>query len=156
MPFKIYSSIRSRIAAKPFKLSVVEREGVSIIEALHGVTPVAISNTASNVISMPEFEVNDSGDAIAVWESFDSNNKVYVEAAIYSKNQGWQTSQRISDFSEEINPGEYTVHIDEQGYCSVLWKSLSENSPTHFRLRVNSSDFKVWSIPQTILEDVDQ
>ncbi len=87
--------------------------------------PVTISHPERNVISIPLFSINKSGEGIAVWQSMHPlTSRIYVESAAYVAKLGWSSSRMISSENENIEPCSYELHLDENGYAAILWHNI--------------------------------
>lgn len=139
-----------------FTLSVVGNEKQNVVEAQHSDATVIISNKNRSVVTPPLVEFNQNGDAVAVWQSLDQNNRLVLVGAFYTEEGGWENSQVISELTEKINPGDYKIRFHDDANGSISWRSLTKSKDRktdQFRLRSASFDFESWSKPQTILEN---
>jgi hypothetical protein len=85
---------------------------------------LSCSQAFANFGSLPQFDIDSSGNAVAVWEDIDNNQNYSINAASKSSGGSWDTPGGIS------TPGHYPaipyVVIDSSGNAFAVW---SESDP---------------------------
>jgi len=89
---------------------------------------ILLSSENRLVISQPLFVMNHAGQGVALWQSHDQKDaNVYIEAAAYSSDLGWSSSQILSDETTIVEPSNYHLYLDESGILIVFWNILTSN-----------------------------
>lgn len=110
--------------------------------------PITISAVEENA-SMPFLAVNEVGDAVAIWNTEDTNlGIIRICAAMLPFEGTWTTPEFISDTSESATT-EYVVRLTNLGEIIATWSSyISFDQQV---IRAASATFGgSWSAPVTI------
>jgi hypothetical protein len=97
------------------------------VEAANGRTsssvwqsPITLSGPGATVEEAPQVAVNDSGDAVVVWERSNGVHEIIEGSSGSAAAGSWQTPVSISADGEEA--GEPQVALDAQGAAIAVWK----------------------------------
>jgi hypothetical protein len=111
-----------------FELVVKESNSNIVIElSENDGSSKILSCPQREVITKPLAKINSQGCAVVVWQSSDANN-AYVEMTSYYPVRGWSSPTIVSDATEEIIRGVYTLSLDEENRCSISWDVLDPES----------------------------
>jgi hypothetical protein len=81
------------------------------------------------LLSMPLIKINQSGDSIIIWQSFNPvTNQIYLEITTFIRELGWSNPKTISADEGSPEPGNYQVHLTENGTAMIYWFLLSEDA----------------------------
>ena len=117
--------------------------------------PILISSKERTVTTIPKLSLNKSGQAVALWESYDaSKGKNYLEIAFYTVGGNWNCPSVISEETEIVKLGDNQLTLDDDGNILVLWSGFTSDSPMKYQIRsVNGGFGRGWSPPTTISND---
>jgi hypothetical protein len=95
-------------------LAVLSGQPLPILQAGWS-TPVALSSAASD---QPDLAVDPSGDAFAIWQSYDGTNYV-IQAASLPFSGSWSSAATLSSSGEDAQDPE--ICVDATGNALAVW-----------------------------------
>lgn len=90
-------------------------------------TSVQTLTSTSNNSYGPQLSVNDSGDAVLVWITYDSSGNTAIQASIEPSNGTWGSISTLSS-STEIVLSNYNVWLSSNGSIIAGWNSYVDTT----------------------------
>jgi hypothetical protein len=112
-----------------------------------------LSTRERDVVSAPKIEINQLGQMLVVWNSYDSKvHRHCLEAVTYSNDLGWSPAVVLSDSSyEDVKVGDFQLSLDDEGHIAIVWTSLLNKFPVNPQIRLTVAALgQSWALPTTI------
>ncbi|MES2344462.1 MAG: hypothetical protein V4494_00790 [Chlamydiota bacterium] len=126
-------------------LTAFKEEGIS--------APIVLSTQERSVVSAPKIVMNNSGQILAAWNSYDSSARKHcLEVVTYAASSGWSSAIVLSDSNDEdVKIGDVQLSLDDEGHIAIVWTSTITESLINPQIRLATGTLgKSWSTPVTI------
>lgn len=108
-----------------------------------------VSLEAAKYANQPKGSIDKFGNAVAVWEGYNSQGDHFIQSSIKAADGNWATATQISTLGQyATNP---VFASDSFGNCVVVWTAFDTNSHNNVLFgAMKSSVSTTWSTPAQI------